>query len=107
MQNFTLAPTQSIILTAQFVHADASPDTGFSAPITFTADQPDLVTLTSGSGSVAPNQVKIVPTLPAAAAGGIVTITGTFVNENGAVIASPFTVTIAVNPNPAAGLLMS
>lgn len=103
MQNFNITPTQTFNAhTITFVHADGTTDTGFNPPVSFSVDKPALASVENISG---PCQVQ--PILPAAASGGIVTVTGKFTNENGVQVTQQFTVTITANPNPATGFLLS
>jgi hypothetical protein len=108
MQNFTITPTSPAkVVTATFVHADGSADTGYSAGITWSIDQVGATLLSladkANNAAIPYNQIQFRPILPAANAGGVATITATSLNENGVAINSSFTVTISVNPNPATG----
>lgn len=106
MTNFTILPTSTVkSITATFVHADGSTDTGYSAPITWSVDKPSLLSLAdkANNAGIPFNVVNVSPILPAANAGGVATVTAASTDENGNPISSSFTVTISVNPNPATG----
>ncbi len=104
MNNFTITPISTgLVITATFARSDGTPDVGYSSPINWTVDLPNLVSLFAGGGGMTANQVKVAPVLPAANAGGVATVTAHALNENGVAIQSSYTVTIAVNPNPATG----
>lgn len=106
MTNFTITPTSpGKVITATFVHADGTTDTGYSAPITWSIDKPSLIALgwSSTNANVPNNECTVDPIRPAANAGGVATITASSTDENSNPISSSFTVTISVNPNPATG----
>lgn len=105
MQNFTISPTDTLTKLASFVRQDGSPS-NLQPTIHWSVDKPTLARVQQGGIGVPLYQVVVVPILPAANQGGVVTITAEFTNENGVSVKPSFTVTIAVDSNPTTDMVL-
>jgi hypothetical protein len=92
MADFTITSSTDFLgIHAQAQRADGTD--GTAAP-TFTLDKPELGSIATQDGGTS------VAFKPAAGANGIATITASGTDENGAPVASAFTVAIVTDQNP-------
>jgi hypothetical protein len=111
LQNFNTTPPNWKSVWVTLLRQDGSLSNYWpTGGITWSVDRADLARA-GGSTNIGaqPNEVVVAPILPAAQSGGVVIVSGTFVNEN-AVRVGPipaFTVTIVANVNPTVGFSAS